>query len=234
MKKLIEVKNLTDAVANYLREEIISGSLAAGYKLNEIELSKSLNVSRPSLREAFRKIENEKLVISLPRKGVFVSPLSMKDCSQVYNARVAIECAAIDSMERKSIKTFPSMLPILEKAESFRMPKNPSYKDMLAYYRLMSSFHVELVNACRNDWLVHFYNSLSSNLARYQMLYLMQPGTKRYSLDAHKEILKLLESGAYEKAKKDIERHLYKTFKRLQEKIENEIGDTEKVGCVSL
>jgi DNA-binding GntR family transcriptional regulator len=53
------VMGVTQSVAQYLRENIFSGELAPGQKLNELELSSRLGVSRPPLREAFRILENE-------------------------------------------------------------------------------------------------------------------------------------------------------------------------------
>ncbi|UCB51463.1 MAG: GntR family transcriptional regulator [Deltaproteobacteria bacterium] len=43
-------------------------------------LSSNLGISRPPLCEAFRVLENEYLVLSIPRKGCYVTQVSMEDC----------------------------------------------------------------------------------------------------------------------------------------------------------
>jgi DNA-binding GntR family transcriptional regulator len=65
----METLSVTKSRVHPLRENIIIGEFAPGQKLNEIELSSRLGISRPPLREAFRLLENEHLVRSIPRKG---------------------------------------------------------------------------------------------------------------------------------------------------------------------
>lgn len=65
----MEVFGVKESVVQYLRSNIITGELAAGQILNELELSSLLGISRPPLREAFRIVKNEHVIVSIPRKG---------------------------------------------------------------------------------------------------------------------------------------------------------------------
>ena len=65
----MEVFGVKENVVQYLRSKIITGELAVGQKLNELELSCLLSISRPPLREAYRILENEYVIVSIPRKG---------------------------------------------------------------------------------------------------------------------------------------------------------------------
>jgi len=88
----MEVKNLTIRVLEYIRNRIITGDLVPGQKLNENKLASRLEISRHPIREAFRVLESEQLVYSIPNKGAFVTELSQDDLLEVCQAREMIEC----------------------------------------------------------------------------------------------------------------------------------------------
>lgn len=60
---------LRDVVFNTLRQAILRGELKPGERLMEIALSQRLGVSRTPVREAIRMLEQEGLVIMIPRKA---------------------------------------------------------------------------------------------------------------------------------------------------------------------
>ena len=69
-------QSLADAVADRLREGIHNGEYAPGQRLVERTLSDGLGVSHIPVREALTKLEDEGLVVRLPRRGARVAELS--------------------------------------------------------------------------------------------------------------------------------------------------------------
>ncbi|MDZ4720688.1 MAG: GntR family transcriptional regulator [Roseiflexaceae bacterium] len=69
--------------AHALREAIITGRLQAGDRLVEEDLSKQMGISRGPIREAFRQLEHEGLIISLPYRGSEVVGVSIKEVREV-------------------------------------------------------------------------------------------------------------------------------------------------------
>ncbi len=70
--KQLEIRNykpLGEVVFEYLRSSILNGDLKPGERLMEIQLAEQLGVSRTPVREAIRKLEKEKFVEMIPRKG---------------------------------------------------------------------------------------------------------------------------------------------------------------------
>ncbi len=66
--------DLADAVADAIRQQIVSGALAGGERLNnEIELAQALEISRPTLREATRTLIHNGLLVSRRGVGTFVT-----------------------------------------------------------------------------------------------------------------------------------------------------------------
>lgn len=80
----MKIYGVVETVQRRLRQAIITGKLPPDHKLNEIELAQEFEVSRPPLREAFRKLENENLIVSIPRRGSYVAGMSKEDCEQIY------------------------------------------------------------------------------------------------------------------------------------------------------
>ncbi len=74
---------LRDVVFNTLRRAIITGEFAPGERLMEISLANRLGVSRTPVREAIRKLELERLVIMIPRKGAQVAKITEKSLRDV-------------------------------------------------------------------------------------------------------------------------------------------------------
>lgn len=85
-------------VADRLRERIIDGTLLPGIQLSEKHVGKALDVSRNTLREAFRLLTHEGLLDYRLHHGVFVRVLSSTEVTELYWLRSAVECAAIRAL----------------------------------------------------------------------------------------------------------------------------------------
>jgi DNA-binding GntR family transcriptional regulator len=82
-------------VTEWLRDNIVNGSLEPGTQLSEVDLANSFGVSRGPVREALQRLIQEGLVRSEPHRGVFVPILSDEDVLDIYLVRDAIESAAV-------------------------------------------------------------------------------------------------------------------------------------------
>lgn len=213
----MNILSVSESAVRQIREEIITGRLSAGSRLHEVDISERFGISRPPLREAFRILANENLVVSVPRKGSFVTSMSLADCEQIYRVRQMLECTAIDILgERKTA----SLDPLHEALEDAQNPT--AQESVFENFCTMSRFHLRLIEATGNSWLIHCRQSLESSLARYQVMYLSLPGSYAPSLDEHIQVLSLLENGEYEQAKHLLVAHLIRIKQRLCAKISNE------------
>lgn len=82
---------LRHQVVQRLRGAIAEGHFRPGDRLVERELCEQLGVSRTSLREALRELENDGLVTSLANRGVIVSTISPQSAREVYEVRGVLE-----------------------------------------------------------------------------------------------------------------------------------------------
>ena len=76
--------SLKDAAAAYLREQILTGELTPGTKIDQDEISEALGMSRLPVREALIELAQESLVDAVPRRGAFVARLERADIIDHY------------------------------------------------------------------------------------------------------------------------------------------------------
>ncbi len=204
----MNILSVTESMIQMLRLEIVTGQLTPGSKLNEIDLSDRYGVSRPPLREAFRRLENEKLVVTIPRKGTYVTKLSIEDCMHVYFVRHTLECAAIDVIVEKKDVDLTVLRKAINQEKSIPVPQADDVDGQMNYYLDIAKFHWLLSELSGNVWLMHCYQSLGSTLMRYQIIYYAIPGTREPAIQDHTELLSLIASGEAQKAKKLLVSHI--------------------------
>jgi len=200
--------SITESIVEHLRIHIIVGALKPGQKLNEVQLSSHLGISRPPLREAFRVLENEQLVISVSRKGSYVTEISLEDCQEIFEVREMIECAAIDLFKVKGIKILPKVSLAVEKAAGLPIPESSDPHRRFQYLKAIDDFHIQLVESAGNSRLTHCYNSIFISLARYQAMYMYKAGLMNKSKEIHEQIIYLIKEGDYVKAKRLLSSHI--------------------------
>lgn len=224
---LVEIKSVSSAVVDYLRTQIITGKLSANQKINENDLATSLGVSRPPVREAFRILENEHLLVSVPRKGTYVSDVSIEDLTGLFQTREMIESYSIDLLKSIGSSELSQVESAFEEAVSLPLPSIENSDEMLHFHQVFAGFHGKLVELTGNSRIIHFYKTISLNLTRYQVMYLFMPGSVDQSLRDHREILNFIKNGDYDQAKKCLLNHLRFAAEVLGGKIRQNLLQTE-------
>jgi len=87
--------SVTERVAALLRQKIIQGEFSPGQRLSEQHLSAALGISRNSLREVFRVLNQEALLRHAPNRGVFVTQPDIASIIDIYRVRRMLECHAL-------------------------------------------------------------------------------------------------------------------------------------------
>ncbi|GAA1913379.1 GntR family transcriptional regulator [Streptomyces durmitorensis] len=97
-KYLLGRSSISERVADLLRIRIGEGQFKPGAKLSEDEICTALDVSRNTLREAFRLLTHERLLVHELNRGVFVRRPSAADVTDIYRVRLLVECAVVRSL----------------------------------------------------------------------------------------------------------------------------------------
>ena len=95
VNQVVRPPTLTAVVADTIRDSIFQGDLRQGEPLREVELGESLDVSRGTVREALRMLQEESLIEIIPHRGAFVAELSPRTVREVYTLRALLEPYAV-------------------------------------------------------------------------------------------------------------------------------------------
>ena len=90
----LEPRALSRRIVEQLKRVIIAGDLRPGDRVLETDLAEQLGVSRGPVREAFRQLEQEGLLVSYPHRGTFVASVPEDEIAEVYALRAQIEVYA--------------------------------------------------------------------------------------------------------------------------------------------
>lgn len=104
-------------LAGKLRERITEGVFRPGERLSEEALSEALNVSRNTLREAFRQLAQEGVLVHEFGRGVFVRTLTADDVRDIYAMRRILELAAVRNLPNAPAGALEQIRLAVETAE---------------------------------------------------------------------------------------------------------------------
>ncbi len=137
LRPLDAPRSLAEDAADRIREQILAGGFAQGEHLVEARIAEQLNVSRGPVREAFKLLRSEGLLLEEPRRGTFVVSLSADDVREIYSLRAAIEGRAARLLAAKqdvaAVAELRGLLSSIEAAAAAG--------DVAAVYRQDLAFH---------------------------------------------------------------------------------------------
>ncbi|MEV6754557.1 GntR family transcriptional regulator [Streptomyces sp. NPDC051214] len=94
-RALLGRTSTAERVSDILRSRIAEGYFPPGVRLSEDSIGGALGVSRNTLREAFRLLTHERLLVHQLNRGVFVRVLTVEDVEDIYRTRRLVECAVV-------------------------------------------------------------------------------------------------------------------------------------------
>ncbi|MBP6492301.1 MAG: GntR family transcriptional regulator [Clostridia bacterium] len=158
---------LREIVYEELRNLILTGKIKPGTRMMEIELAEDMGVSRTPIREAIRKLEKEGLVVIEPRKGAYASEVSIKDMEDILEVRANLEgLAAYYAAERM---TDQDKQALKDTRELFKQAvEEGNMSEMISYD---TKFHHMIVEASRNNHLIHMVEQLQELVLRFRYIY---------------------------------------------------------------
>lgn len=148
----------TERVYNALREEICRFVLLPGARLAENELAARLRVSRTPIREALTRLKNEDLVELQPGLGWQVRSFDFTVFEELYDVRIALECAALRKLCAPESTVDLSTLEILWNESPSIVPGAEALCDMDEH------FHTLLIQSTGNRTMAKIYRDITSRI----------------------------------------------------------------------
>jgi DNA-binding GntR family transcriptional regulator len=196
-----EIRSLMTVVLDTIRRRILTGEFRPGQKINESEIAVNLGISRSPVREAFRILERDGLIITLPRKGSYITDISLKDLEELFEIRKILECYALDCIKKRAKKSPEKIQSMIEELDRNLLKKHDPFS-------VISGFHYSLVELSNNSRLIELYKILAVSLRRYWLIYHSEKGQRDISLEHHQEILNILKEGNYSGTKTLLKKHI--------------------------
>ncbi|MBQ4148671.1 MAG: GntR family transcriptional regulator [Clostridium sp.] len=218
---------LRDVVFQTLRQAILREDLAPGERLMEIPLANKLGVSRTPLREAIRMLEQEGLVVMIPRRGAQVAGISEKSLRDVLEVRKSLEKLAVElACERM---TEEDMKEMNRAEEAFSAAVHEG--DALRIAETDEQFHDVIYNSTGNTKLVQLLNNLREQMYRYRLEHIKDEKSRLSLLEEHQRMMTALRSRDVELAKKAAGEHIVNqennVLRNLREQEDNGAAGTE-------
>jgi DNA-binding GntR family transcriptional regulator len=187
-------RTLRTEVVDMLRDAIVTGKLKPGERLKENGLASQMSVSRSPIREAFRQLEQEGLIVSIPNQGSFVKVFDEDDVREIFTLRSALEDLACEIILKEK-KLHPEDL---ERLEAYIEQQKEAVEawDFDRLTRLDMDFH-EFI--CKKSGLERLLKMWQSLRAQIQVLFYQRFQTLDWVPDTvdvdHSAILDALRQG---------------------------------------
>ncbi len=211
--RLDSYKPLRELVCEHIREAIINGVFAPGERLMEIQMADEMGVSRTPVREAIRKLEMEGFVVMIPRRGTYVSNMSIKDIYEVYEIRTSLDILAAGlAAERINDDELEELQRLLVQV-GHAIDSGDREKVLEADI----AFHDVLYKASRNERLRNIINNLREQITVIRGVSMSYPGRLKDTQEEHRLLVESIAARDVEKSQEAARIHLENAEKTLME-----------------
>jgi len=210
----IHQTDLSFQVYQRIKEMILSGELKPGEKLPQEKIATQLGVSRMPLHKAFVLLEDEFLVESVPRRGIFIRKPDLQDIIDAFECREGLEGIAA---RRAAVNLSDEEIDALD--NQFEEVGDHGYFSHAAYQQADHDFHEAIIRAGRNEVMAKL-NRIGSVLIRTYPKGIILP--LKESMADHREIIRAFRERNAERAEELVRNHSRKAVIILQNELKNQ------------
>ncbi|MEU0969727.1 GntR family transcriptional regulator [Streptomyces sp. NPDC005917] len=218
-RALLGRTSTAERVSDILRSRIADGYFPPGTRLSEDGIGGALGVSRNTLREAFRLLTHERLLVHELNRGVFVRVLTVEDVEDIYRTRTLVECAVVRGLGEP-----PYALEGLSTAVT-EGQRAAAGNDWKAVGTANIHFHRELVALAGSERTDELMRSVFAEL-RLAFHVVDDPHALHEPyLARNREFLQSLERGDKRGAERMLETYLMDSLERVVEVYRRRVGE---------
>ena len=195
---------LSERLRESIEEEIATGKLLPGTRLDEVELATRFGVSRTPIREALRLLLGEGLVETRPQRGAVVAQATPQRLIEMFEVMAELEgmCARLAARRLSDAE----MAEIEAAHDACR--GSAAARDADAYFYANERFHYAIYAGSHNTFLFEQASALQRKLRPYRRLQLRVRNRPQRSFEEHQAIVDALREGDAEKAVQSIRSHV--------------------------
>lgn len=213
-------RTTSEAVAGWLRNEILRGELQPGARLRQNDIAARLGVSTTPVREAFAQLQAEGLLRIDPHRSAIVFRPTIEDLTESYEIREVLEqlavAKAIPNLRDELLDELQSLVDEMRKVEDTRR-----------WVELNDRFHMILYEPSGLPRLCHMIEQLRDASAAYIFMFVAAQSKRDGTTDADDEHQKILDACRVRdgsKARKAVQAHLRHTSSKVMEFLEHREG----------
>ena len=147
-----------------IKNNILSCVYAPGTIINEEQIREEIGGSRTPIRDALSRLEQERLVKILPKKGILITGITIQELNQLYETRELIETHVV--------KHYGGRIPTDTFIGYYRRYKE--YRDgtqtAYSFLTMDENLHQLFINASENDYFISLYSTIQNQITRTRIL----------------------------------------------------------------
>jgi DNA-binding GntR family transcriptional regulator len=207
--------SLTEEIVKRIRERILNGEYGIGERIKENQIAEEFKVSRTPIREAFKQLENEGLIESIPNRGAFALGFTKRDIEDIYAVRAAVEVLAVERaanrITEKGIARLQESFDLME----FYTDKLNSGKVL----ELNKVFHQIIYDASGSRFLARILKSYQEYVEKTRKATVYRSTNLPIILEEHREILEAIRIKDPGKAVEITAKHLLNSKIRAEQRL---------------
>lgn len=204
----LEPRALSRRIVDQLKRVIIAGELRPGDRVLETDLAEQLGVSRGPVREAFRQLEQEGLLVSYPHRGTFVAAVPEDEIEEVYALRAHLEAYAarrvVTEKRDEALRVLGDLLDQMLAASQAR--------DLPRLADLDLQFHDSLLELSGYQGLHRIWRSMDGLVRARTYATLALPGREElieHTASSHQPIVEAIRSGDAVAVERAVSHHIH-------------------------
>ena len=152
-------KSLADMAYENIRDRLLTLNLRPGDLLNDDLLAKELGVGRTPVREALKRLELDRLVVSYPRRGTFATRVEVTDLAFISEIRTQLEPLAASRAARVATPAARKQLQAVMRAvETFDIASASAVETLRLDARVHQGIYAAAANPHLEDVLIRYDN----------------------------------------------------------------------------
>jgi DNA-binding GntR family transcriptional regulator len=166
---------------------IVNGDIPDGQRINEVQLSQQLGISRTPIREGLGQLIAEQFVEIIPRRGFFARELTAREFSDLYDLRPLLDPVALTLGGQPS----PLEIDAIDEANETFLNATSGVDAVIAD----EVFHKLLLVRCPNAVLMGMIDNLMVRTRRYELALFRSAPPQQAAVDQHAQIIAALREG---------------------------------------
>ncbi len=188
---------ISDEICRKLADDIITGAIGPGQKLEEKAVAEQFNVSRTPVRDAFRQLAGTGLIETKAHRGATVINLNTDQLHDMFEALGEIEalCAKLSAQRMSAVER--KQVEKLHESSAVALAAN----DDVEYADINERFHKAIHQGSQNDTLSNLAAELWQRLAPFRRsVFFKRLDRMSHSSHEHDDIVKMIVAGDTEGA----------------------------------